>query len=54
MELYVDGALKATTTASSLSWSWNTRQVQIGAHTLTTKAYDAAGNVMSDSITVYK
>jgi len=54
IELSVDGALKATTTASSLSWNWNTRQVKIGAHTLTAKAYDAAGNVMSDSITVYK
>ncbi len=54
VEIYVDGLLKASKAASSLSWNWNTRKVTVGAHTITAKAYDAAGNAMADTITVYK
>jgi hypothetical protein len=52
VEFYVDGALKATDTTSTYSFSWNTTQGTDGAHTLMAKAYDAAGNSASNSITV--
>ena len=45
VELYVDGVLLATDTASPYSASWNTAGASNGSHTLTSKAYDAAGNV---------
>ena len=46
IEIYVDGALKASnTSAGSLTFAWNTTTVANGAHTLQSKAYDAAGNV---------
>lgn len=54
MEVYVDGLLKTTVSSASLSWSWNTANVTAGAHVITTKAYDAAGNVGATSLTVYK
>jgi M6 family metalloprotease-like protein len=45
VELYVDGTLAATDTAAPFSFSWNSGTVANGTHVLTTKAYDAAGNV---------
>jgi Big-like domain-containing protein len=45
VELYVDGALKATDTASPYSFTWDTTGVANGGHSLASKAYDAAGNV---------
>lgn len=45
VELYVDGALKATATTSPYTYSWNTTQVANGSHSLQAKAYDAAGNI---------
>jgi thermitase len=44
-ELYVDGVLASTMTASPYLFSWDTTKVANGSHTLQTKAYDAAGNV---------
>lgn len=44
VEFYLDGTLQATDTSSPYSWSWNTTTVSNGAHSLTSKAYDAAGN----------
>ena len=59
VEFYVDGVLKSTDTTSPYSYSWDTpnggAHVCNGAHThsLTAKAYDAAGNPRtSDAITV--
>jgi beta-lactamase superfamily II metal-dependent hydrolase len=55
VEFYVDGALKSTDTSSPYSWSWDTTTASNGSHALTTKAYDAAGNVgtsTADSVTV--
>ncbi|HEV8631346.1 MAG TPA: Ig-like domain-containing protein, partial [Thermoanaerobaculia bacterium] len=49
VELYVDGGLLATDTTSPYSWSWNTATAANGAHALSTKAYDAAGNVGSSA-----
>ena len=45
VEFYLDNALQSTTTASPYQWSWNTTATTNGAHSLTTRAYDAAGNV---------
>src|SRR5205823_1679741 len=44
VELYLDGVLQSTDTTSPYSWSWNTTAAVNGAHLLTSKAYDAAGN----------
>jgi hypothetical protein len=40
---YVDGVLKGTTTADSLSCSWNTRKAATGLHTIRAEAEDTAG-----------
>jgi hypothetical protein len=45
VEFYLDNVLQTTDTASPYQWSWNTTGTASGAHSLTTKAYDAAGNV---------
>ncbi|MGZ3457806.1 MAG: Ig-like domain-containing protein, partial [Archangium sp.] len=44
VEFYVDGSLIATDTTSPYSISWNSTGVTNGSHTLTSRAYDAAGN----------
>ena len=54
-ELYVDGALVATSTTAPFNLKWNSRKAKAGQHSLYSKAYDAAGNVgASQPITVYK
>jgi hypothetical protein len=52
--LYIDGVLKATATGSSLSYNWNARKVNSGAHTLQVVARDAAGNSTTKSVQVTK
>lgn len=52
-ELYVDGALKATST-SSVFWSWNIRNAANGTHQIVAKSFDAAGNQTTKSISVVK
>lgn len=45
VELLVDGAVKATDSAAPFaSFSWDTKTVADGSHSLSIKAYDAAGN----------
>jgi beta-lactamase superfamily II metal-dependent hydrolase len=44
VEFYLDGVLQSTATTSPYSWSWNTTASANGTHSLTSKAYDAAGN----------
>src|SRR5437764_14838657 len=51
ISLSVDGTVVGTNNSSSGSFSWNTGSAS-GPHTLTAKAYDAAGNQGSTSITV--
>jgi hypothetical protein len=59
MELYTDNKLNTTSTTGSLSYTLNIRGggkkggSTTTAHTLVVKAYDAAGNVGSSTITVY-
>src|SRR3954447_3570568 len=45
VEIYVDGALRVTDTASPYTWDWNTTTFANSSHTITAKAYDAAGNI---------
>jgi hypothetical protein len=56
LELYIDGSLQASSTASSVKTTWNTRarSVKLGAHTIMVTGVDAAGNLGSMSITVFK
>lgn len=54
MEIYIDGALKATSATGSISANWNSRKASNGSHTIVVKAYDAVGNVGQSSLTVYK
>jgi hypothetical protein len=49
VEFYVDGALKATDTASPYSASLDSTTLADGSHSLAAKAYDAAGNVGTSS-----
>lgn len=51
VEFLVDGALVASQSGAgpAFSASWNSTQVPNGSHTLTVKAYDAAGNCGSAS-----
>ena len=44
VELLLDGAVFATATAAPWSFPWDTKTAANRAHTLRTKAYDAAGN----------
>jgi chitodextrinase len=53
VELYADGALKSTLTTSPYNFTLATSGLSNGSHTLTTKAYDAAGNIgTSTAVTV--
>ncbi len=54
MEVYIDNNLKSTSSSGSISYAWNTRKISRGAHTITTKAYDAVGNIGTSTVTVYK
>jgi hypothetical protein len=52
--LYIDGALTATATGSSLSYSWSVNRVAAGSHTIKIVATDAARNAASASVVVTK
>lgn len=52
VEFYVNSVLKATDTTSPYSMTWNTKKVSAGTYIITAKAYDAAGNVGQESISV--
>ncbi len=50
VEFYLDNVLQSTSTAAPYSWSWNTTTAANGAHALTSKAYDAAGNIGTSAV----
>jgi thermitase len=55
VDLYVDGVLYGSSASSPFTIKWSTRKAASGAHTLQSRAYDAAGNVgASSTLTVYK
>ena len=55
VELYVDGALTATSQTAPFSTKWNPKPAARGARVLQAKAYDAAGNsALSQIVTVYR
>jgi hypothetical protein len=49
VEFYVDGVLKGTDTTAAYSMTLDSTLLANGSHTLTAKAYDAAGNVATSS-----
>ena len=53
-KLYIDGALVASTTGGSLSYTWNTRKAASGTHSVRAEASDAAGNASSVTVSVSK
>jgi fibronectin type 3 domain-containing protein len=53
VEFYLDNVLQSTSTTSPYQWSWNTTTSANGSHNLSSKAYDAAGNIgTSTTVTV--
>jgi hypothetical protein len=53
VEFYVDSTLITMSTTAPYGATWDTRSVPNGPHTLSTKAYDAAGNTgFSGSVSV--
>jgi len=54
IELFINGRRVGTSTSSTASFSWNTNREPRGEHLLQAYAHDAAGNVSTTSIKVYK
>jgi len=52
IQLYIDGALASSSTASTLDYSWNIRKVSDGTHTITAITSDTSGNTAETSIQV--
>jgi hypothetical protein len=53
VEFYVDGALKGSDTTAAYSITLDSTTLANGSHTLTAKAYDAAGNVATSSAVAF-
>jgi subtilisin family serine protease len=56
VEFFIDGVLKSVEygTSDMYRWKWDTRKEPNGAHSISIDAYDDAGNVGTDAISVYK
>ena len=54
ISLTINGKEVAIAYGSSLSYSWNTRKLASGAHSVTVRAWDATANTVSKTVTVYK
>jgi hypothetical protein len=52
VEISLDGSLKMTDTSSPYNYSFDSKALTNGSHTLTAKAYDASGNTKTTTITV--
>ena len=52
VRLFIDGRLKSSASAASLDYSWNTRKVASGSHTILAEAVDTSGNSATTSIQV--
>ncbi len=51
VELYIDGILKTTLTASPYTYAWSTSGVSLGSHTIQAKAYDSFNNIGTTTLT---
>jgi thermitase len=54
MSVAIDGQVRATSSAGSIYFTWNVKKIAAGAHTITVRAVDKAGNSAAASITVSK
>jgi subtilisin family serine protease len=56
VEFYLDGVIAhiVIATQDTYSWRWNTGDAASGDHVISVKAFDAAGNEGTDSVTVQK
>ncbi len=54
IDLLIDGKLLASSSTSSLTYSWNTRKVSAGNHSVQAVATDTSGKISTVSITVSK
>ena len=54
VSLVIDGKEVAVAYGGSLSYSWSTRKLAKGAHTVTVRVTDNSGNVTTKTVTVYK
>ena len=52
VDFLVNGVLAGSDTTSPYNYSWNTTTLANGTHTITAKAYDAAGNTASEQVAV--
>ncbi len=52
VEFLIDGTLKQTSSSAPYSYSFASSSLSVGNHTIVVKAYDAAGNVGTKSLTV--
>jgi subtilisin family serine protease len=53
IELYLDGALWATSTANPVVFNMNLKPLAAGTHGLSARAYDPSGNASSTSATMF-
>jgi hypothetical protein len=52
VEFYIDGSLASSDTDNPFSYAWDTTTLSNGSHTISAKAYDAAGNSATDQVSV--
>ena len=52
VELYINGMLTKSSTVTPVSYIWDTTTLSSGSYTVSTKAYDAAGNMGQSTIQV--
>lgn len=52
VEFFVNGVLKSSDSSAPYGYSWDSKTVQNGTVSLMAKAYDAAGNTSSDTVSV--
>jgi thermitase len=53
-DLYIDGVLKVSAQGTSLNYTWNSRRVRSGVHTILVRATDNIGNSTTKQVTVSK
>lgn len=54
VQLYIDGKLVSSASGGALSYSWNTRKIKTGAHTVEAVATDGSNKSTKKAVTVYR